>query len=174
MATRGKNKLVAIVNDDELMCVALHGLLRAVGLPAQAFASAETFLESGQQHETACLIADIRMPGISGLELQAKLKAERCKIPTIFIYRPRRLRDADAGIEGGRSGVPDKTVRRRGPADSTFSLSSREVRQHRAILIRRFVQRSSSSFRPARRLIDETPVFSFGSTSSTPVPIELG
>jgi FixJ family two-component response regulator len=85
MATQGKNKLVSIVDDDESMRVALHGLLKAVGLPAQAFASAETFLESGQQHETACLIADIRMPGISGLELQAKLKAERCKIPTIFI-----------------------------------------------------------------------------------------
>ena len=85
MATQGKNKLVSIVDDDESMRVALHGLLKAVGLPSQAFASAETFLESGQQHETACLIADIRMPGISGLELQAKLKAERCKIPTIFI-----------------------------------------------------------------------------------------
>jgi len=85
MATQGKNKFVAIVDDDEPMRVALHGLLRAFGLPAQAFASAETFLESGQQHETACLIADIRMPGISGLELQARLKAERCRIPTIFI-----------------------------------------------------------------------------------------
>jgi FixJ family two-component response regulator len=85
MATQGKNKLVSIVDDDESMRVALHGLLKAVGLPAQAFASAETFLESGQQHETACLIADIRMPGISGLELQAKLNADRCKIPTIFI-----------------------------------------------------------------------------------------
>jgi FixJ family two-component response regulator len=85
MATQGKNKLVSIVDDDKSMRVALHGLLKAVGLPSQAFASAETFLESGQQHETACLIADIRMPGISGLELQARLKAERCKIPTIFI-----------------------------------------------------------------------------------------
>src|SRR5260370_39070737 len=85
MATQGKNKLVAIVDDDDSMRIALHGLLKAVGLPAQAFASAEKFLESGQQHETACLIADIRMPGISGLELQAKLNAERCKIPTIFI-----------------------------------------------------------------------------------------
>jgi FixJ family two-component response regulator len=85
MATQGRNKLVSIVDDDESMRVALHGLLKAVGLPSQAFASAETFLESGQQHETACLIADIRMPGISGLELQARLKAERCKIPTIFI-----------------------------------------------------------------------------------------
>jgi FixJ family two-component response regulator len=85
MATQGKTNLVAIVDDDDLMRGALQGLLKAVGLPAQAFASAEEFLNSGQQHETACLIADIRMPGISGLELQAKLNAEHCRIPTIFI-----------------------------------------------------------------------------------------
>jgi FixJ family two-component response regulator len=85
MDTNGKNKLVAILDDDESMRTALQGLLKAVGLPAQAFASAEEFLVSGQQFKTACLIADIRMPGMSGLELQAKLNAERCKIPTIFI-----------------------------------------------------------------------------------------
>src|SRR5438552_11569301 len=77
--------LVAIVDDDDLMRSALQGLLKAVGLPAQAFASAEEFLQSGQQRLTACLIADIRMPGMSGLELQAKLNAEHCRIPTIFI-----------------------------------------------------------------------------------------
>jgi FixJ family two-component response regulator len=85
MATQGKTNLVAIVDDDDLMRGALQGLLKAVGLPTRAFASAEEFLNSGQQHETACLIADIRMPGISGLELQAKLNAEHCRIPTIFI-----------------------------------------------------------------------------------------
>ena len=85
MATQGKTKLVAIVDDDDLIRSALQGLLKAVGLPARAFASAEDFLSSGQQHQTACLIADIRMPGISGLDLQAKLNAERCRIPTIFI-----------------------------------------------------------------------------------------
>ena len=85
MATQGKTNLVAIVDDDDLMRSALQGLLKAVGLPARAFASAEEFLMSGQQHETACLIADIRMPGISGLELQAKLNADHCRIPTIFI-----------------------------------------------------------------------------------------
>jgi FixJ family two-component response regulator len=78
-------KLIAIVDDDDSMRSALHGMLKAVGLPALAFASAEDFLTSGQQHHTACLIADIRMPGISGLELQAKLNAEHCRIPTIFI-----------------------------------------------------------------------------------------
>jgi FixJ family two-component response regulator len=85
MATQEKIKMVVIVDDDELMRGALQGLLKAVGLPAQAFSSAEEFLNSGQQHQTACLIADIRMPGISGLDLQAKLNAERCRIPTIFI-----------------------------------------------------------------------------------------
>src|SRR6195256_4588444 len=85
MAIPGKTKVVSIVDDDDLMRSALQGLLKAVGLPARAFASAEEFLESGQQHDTACLIADIRMSGMSGLELQATLNAERIRIPTIFI-----------------------------------------------------------------------------------------
>jgi FixJ family two-component response regulator len=85
MLSQHKTKLVAIVDDDDSMRGALHGLLKAVGLPSITFASAEEFLKSGQQHETACLIADIRMPGMSGLELQAQLNADRCRIPTIFI-----------------------------------------------------------------------------------------
>ena len=85
MGVQRKTMLVAIVDDDDLMRSALQGMLKSVGLSSQAFASAEEFLTSGQQHETGCLIADIRMPGMSGLELQAKLNAECCKIPTIFI-----------------------------------------------------------------------------------------
>ena len=85
MDTQRKTKLVAIVDDDHSMRDALQGLLKAVGLPSLTFASAEEFLKSGQQHWTACLITDIRMPGISGLELQARLNAEHCKISTIFI-----------------------------------------------------------------------------------------
>jgi FixJ family two-component response regulator len=85
MVSQGEAKLVAIVDDDDSVRTALQGLLKAVGLPAQAFASAEGFLESGKQDQTACLIADIRMPGMSGLELQAKLNAERRRIPIIFI-----------------------------------------------------------------------------------------
>ena len=80
-----KTNLVAIVDDDDLMRSALQGMLKSVGLPSQAFTSAEEFLMSGQQHHTACLIADIRMPGMSGLDLQAKLNADHCRIPTIFI-----------------------------------------------------------------------------------------
>ena len=85
MATQTKAKLIAIVDDDELMRSALQSMLKSVGLSSLAFASAEEFLNSGQHQQTACLIADIRMPGMSGLELQAKLNAEHCRIPTIFI-----------------------------------------------------------------------------------------
>jgi FixJ family two-component response regulator len=85
MATQRNTNLVAIVDDDDLVRSALQGLMKSVGLPAQTFASSEEFLKSGQQHHAGCLIADIRMPGISGLELQAKLNADHCRIPTIFI-----------------------------------------------------------------------------------------
>jgi FixJ family two-component response regulator len=85
MDIQAKTKLVAIVDDDDSMRSALQGLLESAELPAQSFASAEEFLKSGQHHQVACLIADIRMPGMSGLELQAQLNAERCRIPIIFI-----------------------------------------------------------------------------------------
>lgn len=77
--------MVAIVDDDESVRSALHGLMKAVGLSSRTFASAEEFLESDEQQRTGCLIADIRMPGMSGLELQAALNAADCRIPTIFI-----------------------------------------------------------------------------------------
>jgi FixJ family two-component response regulator len=85
MVTPNKTKFVVVVDDDDSMRSAVQDLLEAAGLPAQGFSSAEEFLKSGKQHETTCLITDIRMPGMSGLELQAQLNAERCRIPIIFI-----------------------------------------------------------------------------------------
>lgn len=77
--------MVAVIEDDESYRVAVERLLKSAGLLAQSFGSAEAFLSSGQQHETGCLISDIRMPGMSGLELQSKLNSDHCPIPTIFI-----------------------------------------------------------------------------------------
>jgi FixJ family two-component response regulator len=85
MAIQENSTFVAIVDDDDLMRCALEGLLRQARLPARAFGSAEEFLNSGQLHQTTCLIADIRMPGMSGLDLQARLNAEQVRIPTIFV-----------------------------------------------------------------------------------------
>jgi FixJ family two-component response regulator len=85
MSRDTQNKLVAIVDDDDSVRGTLKELLRAAGFTSRTFESAEDFLRSGDQQEAACLITDIRMPGMSGLELQARLNAEKCKIPTIFI-----------------------------------------------------------------------------------------
>ena len=85
MLARNRNRLVVIVDDDDSIRSAVQDLLEAVGFPAQGFASPEEFLKSGKQQETACLITDIRMPGMSGLELQANLKAKQYRIPIIFI-----------------------------------------------------------------------------------------
>ena len=79
------SRVVAIVDDDERMRDALQGLLKAEGFATRAFASAEEFLESGHPRECACLITDIQMPGMSGLDLQARLNAQQIKLPIIFI-----------------------------------------------------------------------------------------
>jgi FixJ family two-component response regulator len=85
MAASAETKLVAVVEDDELVRSAVRLLLEAAGLSVATFGSAEDFLESTELVDVVCLIADIRLPGMSGLELQAKLKAQHCRIPTIFM-----------------------------------------------------------------------------------------
>jgi FixJ family two-component response regulator len=85
MGSKQSSKLIAIVDDDKSVQSALQDLVESEGLSTLCFGSAEQFLDSGAQRNAACLIADIRMPGMSGLELQAKLKADRCRIPIIFI-----------------------------------------------------------------------------------------
>jgi FixJ family two-component response regulator len=79
------SKLIAIVDDDEAMQDSLHDLMEAAGLAARCFGSAEEFLESDLHHKAACLIVDVRMPKMSGLDLQARLKEEDCNVPIIFI-----------------------------------------------------------------------------------------
>jgi FixJ family two-component response regulator len=96
------SRLVAIVDDDESVQLALRDLIESDGLPAICFGSAEHFLDSEARSKAACLIADIRMPGMSGLELQAKLKAERCRIPVIFITAHG---DAEMRIHAMRQGA---------------------------------------------------------------------
>jgi FixJ family two-component response regulator len=85
MSSDHSSRVIAIVDDDRSVQTALQDLIESEGLSTLCFGSAEQFLDSGAQRNAACLIADIRMPGMSGLELQTKLKAERCRIPIIFI-----------------------------------------------------------------------------------------
>jgi len=82
---RETSRFIAIIDDDDAMQDSLRDLMEAAGLVARCFGSAEEFLESGLHRQAACLITDILMPKMSGLQLQARLKEEECDIPIIFI-----------------------------------------------------------------------------------------
>ena len=77
--------MIAIVDDDESVREATKSLVRSLGYEAATFCSAEEFLDSAQLETTACLITDVRMPGMSGVELLDRLIAEGRGLPTVFI-----------------------------------------------------------------------------------------
>jgi FixJ family two-component response regulator len=88
------HKIVAIVDDDESVREATKGLLRSLGYSAAAFSSAEDFLSSEHLNDTSCLIADVQMPGLSGVELQRHLIQQGHHLPIIFVtaYPEDRIR----------------------------------------------------------------------------------
>ena len=95
---------ISIVDDDESVREAVKGLMKSWGYAAEAFASAEDFLSSRQLRRTACLIADVMMPGMTGLELHRHLVAAGKTIPTVLItahpddeVRERALQDGIIG-----------------------------------------------------------------------------
>jgi FixJ family two-component response regulator len=77
--------LISIVDDDESVRRTTTLLIESFGFRAAAFESAETFLKSRHLHDTSCLVVDVQMPGMSGLQLQSHLAAAGCGIPIIFI-----------------------------------------------------------------------------------------
>ena len=80
-----ESPLIVIVDDDESIRDALTSLLRSVGWRAGGFASAEAFCQSGQVHTTACLLLDVQLPGVSGLELQRQLRSSQAHLPIIVM-----------------------------------------------------------------------------------------
>ena len=77
--------LISVVDDDSSVRDSVRGLLRSVSFAVVVFASAEEFLSSDRARETDCLILDVRMPGMSGFELQSRLAASHLEMPVIFI-----------------------------------------------------------------------------------------
>lgn len=96
---------ISIVDDDESVREAIRSLLRSVGLCVDAFASAEEFLNSAALENSACVILDVRMPGMSGLELQSRLVAAECKVPLIFITA--HASDTEARARALQAGAVD-------------------------------------------------------------------
>jgi FixJ family two-component response regulator len=120
MGVEQSTDLVAILDDDESVREALLDLVESERLPALCFNSAEEFLDSRAGREASCLIADIRMPGMSGLELQATLKSESCVVPIIFITG---LGDIPMAVRAMREGAIDFLTK---PVDDAVLLKSVE------------------------------------------------
>jgi len=96
--------LITIVDDDDSLRNSLDNLIRSVGFRTQGFSSAEAFLSSNQAPDTACLILDVRMPGMSGLDLQRHMVAAHWQIPIIFITSHT---DNDAQAQALEAGAVD-------------------------------------------------------------------
>ena len=104
-----KTPRVSIVDDDESVREAIKSLLRSIGFGAEAFASAEEFLNSDYQHNTECLILDVRMPRMTGLQLQEQLVSAECDLPIIFISA--HVSDTEARTRALASGAVDFLIK---------------------------------------------------------------
>jgi FixJ family two-component response regulator len=100
---------VAIIDDDESLCRSLARLLRLAGYCATAFHSAEQFLAEGARESFACLLVDVQLGGMSGLEMQRQLTAESCHVPVIFITAHDEPLTRDEAAKGGCAGFFRKT-----------------------------------------------------------------
>ena len=93
--------VISIVDDDDSVRIALKSLIDSVGFRAEVFCSGEEFLKSPYLSRTDCLIADVRMPGMSGLELQERLLAAGCHVPIVFISAHDDNEARARGLRGG-------------------------------------------------------------------------
>src|ERR1041385_8090283 len=120
--------LISIIDDDESVRAALQRILASNGLEAAAFASAEQFLASDQASHVACLIADVRMPGLSGLQLHQRLLADGRQIPTILITGCPTEADRDAALAAGVVAYLSKPFSERALLDDVAAALSRSAR----------------------------------------------
>ena len=100
--------MISIVDDDESVREATKGLVRSLGYGAAAFASAEDFLQSNQINDTECVISDVQMPGLSGVELQSQLIAQGNRTPIIFVTASPEKRTRVRALKAGAIGVLSK------------------------------------------------------------------
>jgi FixJ family two-component response regulator len=100
--------VISIVDDDQSVREAIESLMKSVGYIAKVFPSAGDFLRSGHLADTGCLILDVQMPGMSGLELQSRLVASRSRIPIVFISAHSDAEARARALEAGAVGFLQK------------------------------------------------------------------
>lgn len=102
------NQIVFIIDDDELARQSISALVRSMGYVSEAYSSAEEFLASADYSRPSCLVVDLRMPGMSGLELQEKLLKKGCKLPIILISAFASTQTTVQAVQKGAIAVLDK------------------------------------------------------------------
>jgi FixJ family two-component response regulator len=103
--------VISIVDDDPSMRQSMDLFIRSVGYAANTFASAEEFLQSERSHDCSCLISDMKMPGMNGIELHDKLLARGERIPTIFMTAHCEGKLHDEALKQGAIGILSKPFR---------------------------------------------------------------
>jgi FixJ family two-component response regulator len=103
-----KGFVISVIDDDELFRRATAGLIDSLGYPVASFGSAEEFLSSDQLEQTACLISDMQMPGMSGIDLQNQLIARGYRLPVIFITAYSNSKARMQALASGALGFFDK------------------------------------------------------------------
>ena len=109
--TLTKTGIIAIVDDDEPLREALGSVMKAAGFATNTFGSAEEFLNSADRGNAACLILDVRLPGMSGVELQKRLADAKSQIPVIFVTAHGDASLRDLVMKVGAAGFLNKPVR---------------------------------------------------------------
>jgi FixJ family two-component response regulator len=102
---------IAIVDDDEPLLEALCSVMKAAGFSTRTFASAEDFLEFEGRQDAGCLILDVRLPGMSGVELQRRLSDDNCAVPIIFVTAHGDASLRESLMKAGAAGFMTKPVR---------------------------------------------------------------
>jgi len=109
--TQRKTDIIAIVDDDAPLREALGSVMKAAGFLTDTFASAEDYLDSIKRQETMCLILDVRLPGMSGIELQRRLLDTHSQVPIIFVTAHGDESIRDLVMKAGAAGFLNKPVR---------------------------------------------------------------
>ncbi|MGA2811973.1 MAG: response regulator [Candidatus Acidiferrum sp.] len=109
--TQRKNGVIAIVDDDAPLREALGSVMKAAGFSINTFASAEEFLASGNGQKSMCLILDVRLPGMSGLELQRRLREAGNQVPVVFVTAHGDASLRDLALKTGAAAFLNKPVR---------------------------------------------------------------
>jgi FixJ family two-component response regulator len=100
--------MISIVDDDKSVRESANSLIRSLGYATATFASGEEFLESGCLSDTECLVADVRMPGMSGVDLQSRLIANGNRTPIIFVTATPDERTRERALSAGALGFLTK------------------------------------------------------------------